>query len=147
MPKAPAAKKKKYDDEEGADKKEDKKKKDKQIPRAARFSLKFLTMLKQIQLEVSSTNGTTLPGYREGIDYLGLSHKYRTPGLQFIGGLQDDKIRYKLAQGGHLSQNPLQINQYIQLNGLDIKGSGTLEPFDGFRINLNFDQQTQQHQL
>ena len=140
MPKAPAsAKKKKYDDEETPEKKEDKKKKDKELSKAARFSLKFLTMIKQVQLEVSATNGTTLPGYNEGIDYLGMNHKYQTPGFGFLAGLQDPKIRYKLAEEGHLSQDSRLINRYIQLEGLDLKGSGTLEPFDGFRINLNFE--------
>lgn len=96
-------------------------------------------MLKQISIDLSSTNGTTLPGYKRGLDYLGINDKYKTPGLPFIAGFQDPKVRYKLAEGGHLSQNPLQINRYIQLEGLEIKGTGTLEPFDGFRINLNFE--------
>lgn len=138
-PKSPAsAKKKKYDDDE-TPKKDDKKKKDLEISNAARITLKFLTMLKQVQLDVTSTNGTTLPGYKHSMDYLGLNDKYKTPGLPFLAGMQDPNIRYKLAEGGHLSQNPLQINRYIQLQGLELKGSGTLEPFDGFRINLNFE--------
>lgn len=138
-PKSPgSSKKKKYDDEESP-KKDDKKKKDLEISNAARITLKFLTMLKQVQLDVTSTNGTTLPGYKRGMDYLGLNDKYKTPGLPFLAGMQDPNIRYKLAEGGHLSQNPLQINRYIQLEGLELKGSGTLEPFDGFRINLNFE--------
>ena len=141
MPKVPgSAKKKKYDEEETTPKsKEDKKKKDFEISKPSRVSLKFITMLKQISIDLSSTNGTTLPGYKRGLDYLGINDKYKTPGLPFIAGFQDPKVRYKLAEGGHLSQNPLQINRYIQLEGLEIKGTGTLEPFDGFRINLNFE--------
>lgn len=137
LPKSPGGKKKKYDDDDGNNKKEDKK--DQELGGFAKATLKFLTMVKQFQLDVNSTNGTTLPGYRRGVDYLGMSNKYKAPGFAFIAGMQDDNIRYKLAEGGHLSQNPLQINRYIQLNGLEIKGSGTVEPFEGFRINLNFE--------
>ena len=60
-------------------------------------------MLKQISIDLSSTNGTTLPGYKRGLDYLGINDKYKTPGLPFIAGFQDPKVRYKLAEGGHLS--------------------------------------------
>ncbi|MFM9944022.1 MAG: cell surface protein SprA, partial [Bacteroidia bacterium] len=140
MPKVPKSKKKKFDDDEDSPKKkEETKKKDLEISSAVRFTLKFLTMLKQVQLDVSSVNGTSLPGYKQSIDYLGLSNKYKTPGIAFIAGFQDPDIRYKLAKGNHLSVNPMQINRFTQLEGLDIKGSGTLEPFDGFRINLNFE--------
>jgi cell surface protein SprA len=140
QPKTPkSAKKKKYDDEETPGKKDDKKKKDIEISNGARATLKFVTMVKQLQLDLSSTNGTTLPGYKHSIDYFGLSDKYKTPGVSFLAGFQDPKLRYTMAEKGALSQNPLQINRYIQLEGLELKGTGTLEPFDGFRINLNFE--------
>jgi len=132
-------KKKKYDDEESSPTKKDDKKKTIELSGAARSTLKFLTMVKQIQLDVNSTNGTTLPGYSLGTDYLGMNHKYQQPGLKFIAGFQDSSIRHNLAKGGFLAQNPLQINRYIQLEGMEFKGSGTIEPFDGFRINLNFE--------
>ncbi len=146
MPKSTnSAKKKKYDEDEDVpktktdNKKPAPKKKDVQLSSPARTTLKFLTMLKQIQLDVSSTNGTTLPGYKHSIDYFGLSHKYQTPGVPFLAGFQDPKLRYTLAKQGALSQNPMQINRYIQLEGLELKGSSTIEPLDGFRINLNFE--------
>ena len=132
-------KKKKFDDEEGEAPKKGDKKKGPELNGFAKNTLRFITMVKQFQLDVNSTNGTTLPGYSRGVDYLGNSHKYSTPGAKFITGFQDKNIRYKLAEGGHLSQNPLQINRYIQLEGLEIKGSATVEPFSGFRINLNFE--------
>lgn len=146
MPKPPKSKrKKKFEEDEDQDvkpadkKKEDKKKQEIEISNTARITLKLLTLVKQLQLDVSSTNGISLPGYQRGIDYLGMNDKFKTPGIPFVIGMQDANIRYKLAEGNHLSQNPLQINRFTQLNGLDIKGSGTLEPFAGFRINLNLE--------
>ncbi len=139
QPKSAKKKKRKYDDEEGEAPKKDDKKKPLEISSFTRTTLKFLTMVKQVQMDVSSTNGTTLPGYARTTDYLGMNNKYKTPGYKFIAGFQDPEIRYKLAEGGHLSQNPLQINRYMQLEGLELKGSGTIEPFDGFRITLNFE--------
>ena len=138
--KAPKPKKKAVDDDDvsAAPKKGDKKK-EIELSGAGRFVLKFLTMAKQFQLDVNSTNGTTLPGYRRGINYLGMNHENQTPGFKFLAGFQDKNIRYDLARGGHLSENPLQISRFMQLNALELKGQGTIEPFDGFRILINFE--------
>lgn len=132
-------KKKKYDEDAGDAPKKPDNKKTPELGTFAKTTLRFVTMVKQFQLDVNVTNGTTLPGYNRGVDYLGYSHKYQAPGAPFILGFQDKNIRYNLAEGGHLSRNPLQINRYIQLEGVDIKGSATVEPFNGFRINLNFE--------
>ncbi|MCB9252066.1 MAG: cell surface protein SprA [Flavobacteriales bacterium] len=121
------------------DDEDDPKKKKEGMNAFARTTLGFITMLKQFQLDYNITNGTTLPGYTRGVDYLGHNQKYNTPGAKFILGFQDPEIRYKLAEGGHLSTNPLQINRYIQLEGVEMKGSATVEPFNSFRINLNFE--------
>ncbi|MCC6722256.1 MAG: cell surface protein SprA [Bacteroidia bacterium] len=138
----PKAKPKKYDDDDTESKPINKgknTKKDVELSNTARFILRFVTMVKQFQTDISSTNGITMPGYNKSIDYLGYNNKYKSPGFGFILGFQDPDIRYKLAKDGHLSQNPNQINRYIQLKGLEIRGSATLEPFDGFRISLNFE--------
>lgn len=138
----PKSKPKKYDDDDETKPKPKNTSKDKkeiEISDGLRFVLRFVTLIKQFQTEINSTNGITLPGYNKSIDYLGYNHKYKTPGIGFIIGLQDPQIRYKLAKNGHLSHYPNQINRYIQLTGLEIRGSATLEPFDGFRITLNFE--------
>lgn len=142
---ASKAKKKKYDDddEEGKTPKKEDKNKVKHLSSIARGTLKFLTMAKQVQLDLNSTNGTMLPGYSRTVNFLGLNNEFKTPGLGFVFGAQDPQIRYDLAEGGHLTQNSLQINRYIELKGNEVKGSGILEPFDGFRINLNFERRYQ----
>jgi cell surface protein SprA len=101
---------------------------------------RFLMMMKQVQLSVTQTNGITLPGFTEDIQYLGQNFNVNAPGLPFIIGLQDDQIRYDLATNGFLSSSELQNNRFLQLSSINYNGKATLEPIKNFRITLNYQQ-------
>ena len=135
----PIKKKKKSDEDSPADPNA-KKKKEPQITQAGRSIGRFMMMLKQAQLSVTSTNGTTLPGFGEDIQYLGQNFNVNAPGWPFILGIQDSDIRYQLAQNGHLASSDLQNNRYLELSSVTYNGKATLEPIKNFRVTLNYQQ-------
>ncbi|MBO6518266.1 MAG: cell surface protein SprA, partial [Bacteroidia bacterium] len=102
----------------------------------------FFLMVKQVQMTYTATNGTTLPGFTQDIQYLGRNFDLGTPSWPFILGLQDPNLRYDLAREGHLTLDTIQNNRFIQLSGENLTGSATLEPFRNFRITLNITKRT-----
>ena len=99
-------------------------------------------MMKQAQLTYTETNGTTLPGFNQDIQYLGHNFDLQTPSWPFIFGLQDPEIRYDLARNGFMTNDTAQNNRFLQLSGQNLTGSATLEPFRNFRITLNITKRT-----
>lgn len=130
----PKQKKKPADDEE----EDPKKKKEKELSPLARGTGRFLLMFKQAQLTLTKTDGITLPGFNKSIDIFGQNLGYNAPGWDYLLGGQDPTIRYRMAEQGLLSNNPLQNNRYLQLSSMDINGRATVEPFTDFRISLDF---------
>ena len=135
--KGPASAKKGDEDED-----EDKKKKKEGLSPFAKGVGAFFLMVKQAQITYTETNGTTLPGFNQDIQYLGRNFDLATPTWPFILGLQDPELRYDLARRGFMTNDTLQNNRYIELSAVNMTGSATLEPFRNFRINLNFTKRT-----
>ena len=135
MPAQPKKPKKKSDEEEEED---PNKKKEKELSPLAKNAGKFLLMFKQAQITITKTDGITLPGFNKRIDLFGQNFAYNAPGWDYLLGGQDPTIRYRMAENGLLSSNPLQNNRYLQLSSVDINGRATIEPFDNFRISLDF---------
>jgi cell surface protein SprA len=128
---------KKDTDELEEDSKEEKKKKG-EIGKTTRGVFKFLMMLKQAQVGVTLTDGTTLPGFNQSIDAIGQNFGSNAPGLPFIFGAQNEDFRNQIARNGFLTRDTNQIARYLSLNAIDINGSATIEPIKGFRISLSF---------
>ena len=116
----------------------DDKKKKGEVSEGTKGLLRFLMMLKQAQVTTNFTDGTTLPGFTKSIDAIGQNFANNTPGLPFIFGAQNENFRNSIAQNGFLTRDTNQIARFINLSGLDINGSATVEPIKGFRINLSF---------
>jgi cell surface protein SprA len=124
---------------------DDKKKKDRkkgELSPVAKGIGGFILMIKQAQLTYTSTNGTTLPGFNQNVQYLGRNFDLNTPSWPFILGIQDPDLRFDLARDGFLTSDTLQNNSFMQLSGVNITGSATLEPFKNFRITLNISKRT-----
>lgn len=136
----PIKKKPKKDEDSPADPNAKKKSNEQSITPAGRAVGRFFMMLKQAQLSITQTNGITLPGFGEDIQYLGQNFNANAPGWPFILGIQDPEIRYDLARNGHLSVSDLQNNRFIQLASTNYNGKATLEPIKNFRITLNYQQ-------
>ncbi len=117
---------------------EDEEKKREGMSEGTKGLIKMFMLVKQAQIGITKTDGTTLPGFTKEMNAIGQNFANNTPGLPFIFGGQDETFRQQIAANGFLTTDPNQIARYISLDGLDINGSATLEPFKGFRISLKF---------
>ena len=129
---SPRRQRKDTDDEENPDAKKE------GMSAGTKGLLQFLMMLKQAQVGLNFTNGTTLPGFTKSIDYVGQNFKNNTPGWPFIFGAQNENFRQEIAANGFLTQDVNQIARYLSLSSMDLNGSATVEPFKGFRISVTF---------
>ena len=94
----PAPRKRPTKDVEDEDEKVNKKKEGMSSGTKALF--KFLMMVKQAQVGINLTDGTTLPGFTKEINAIGQNFANNTPGLPFIFGAQDEDFRKKIAANG-----------------------------------------------
>lgn len=93
------------------------------------------TLVKNVQVNYTETNGTMLPGYLPSIGFLGSSR----PSLGFVMGLQDDDVRYEAAKRGWLTNYPEFNQSFTQINNKQIMGTANLEPFPDLKIDLSAD--------
>ncbi|MFC2175639.1 cell surface protein SprA, partial [Bacteroidota bacterium] len=107
----------------------------------------FLLMVKSVNVTYSESNGTLLPGYKPKTKYLGLDDGMSNMGgfVPFIFGWQgrvfDDvntgyDIREEAIKGGWITDDTLQSSALVQSQSSSLNLRATLEPFDGFRIDL-----------
>ena len=117
---------------------EDDEKAENEISPAVRALFKGIMMLKQAQVSINTTDGTTIPGFLKVMDFFGQNFKHDVPGFPFILGSQDPELRYGFAQSGFMTTDTLQNARFLQMSSLTLTGSATIEPFDGFRISVSF---------
>ncbi|MBB3699010.1 cell surface protein SprA [Flammeovirga yaeyamensis] len=98
--------------------------------------IRFLTMLKDIDMTYSENNATTLPGYMPTAEYVGLDSKTNAPGLPFLLGSQDPSIRFKAAENGWLAPSEYLNNQFVQTKREEYRVRANLEPFRDFKVTL-----------
>ncbi len=134
----PQPKEKKKDEDEEESEEDPKKKKEKEYSNFAKNLGQLILMVKQAQISFTQTQGTTLPGFNKDINIFGNNLENNAPGWDFILGRQNPKLRYELAENGHLSNNSLQNNYYTELNSLDFNATTTLEPLKDLRIQMTF---------
>ncbi len=98
----------------------------------------FITMFKNASLNIQRKEGTELPGFAYRPDYFGQNFKHLQPGLGFVFGLQNENLRYDLANSGALKNDSRQANFFKNNFTQNISGSVTVEPIKDFRIRLDF---------
>ncbi len=107
----------------------------------------MLMMVKSANVTYSETNGTSLPGYRPKTNYFGIDQSMGNQSgfVPFLFGWQsrsfDDvntgyDIRTEAIRGGWISTDPLQNNALTQSTSSSLNLRATLEPIDGFRIDV-----------
>ncbi len=97
--------------------------------------LKFVMMTKNASLSYTIANGTYLPGYRGGIDILGMDLEKQAPGWGFVFGDQRD-IRPSLIQNNLLSKDSLFNNAYANRSNNNLNARVSLEPTKNMKIEL-----------
>ncbi len=94
----------------------------------------FLTSVKNMQVNYTQNNGTVLPGFTQGVGFLGSSK----PTLGFIFGSQED-VRYEAAKNGWLT-NYQEFNQnFTQVTNKTFKATANVDLFPDFKIDLTLD--------
>ena len=99
----------------------------------------FGTMLRKVQVTYRNTNSLTLPGFAPQAGFMG-QMKYNdlyAPGFDFAFGFFDDSFVEKAKNNGWLSGDTtvVQPASRTMTNDFDVKV--TLEPFPGFKIQVN----------
>ena len=99
----------------------------------------FGTMLRKVQVTYRNTNSLTLPGFAPQAGFMG-QNRYNdmyAPGFDFAFGFFDDSFVEKAKNNGWLSGDTtvVQPASRSMTNDFDVKV--TLEPFPGFKIQVN----------
>ena len=110
--------------------------KPKQVSPVVKHLVNFVFSVKNVSVNYSETNGTSLPGYIRQSEILGLDLGKNSPGIPFILGSQKD-IRSDAAFNGWLTEDTLLNVQYSKNFQQNLTGRANIEPFPGFRIDLN----------
>ncbi len=96
-------------------------------------------MAKNVTFTYSETNATNLPGFKPKPKYFGQDFDLSAPGLDFIFGSQDTKVKSRAAENGWLTNSSNMFNQFMSASSKNFRANATLEPFPDFRIQMNWD--------
>ena len=99
----------------------------------------FGTMFRKIQVTYRNTNSLTLPGFAPQAGFMG-QQRYNNlyaPGFDFaFGGFGDDYVE-KAKNNGWLSNDTTVVQPATRTRTEDFDAKLTLEPFPGFKIQVN----------
>lgn len=102
-----------------------------------------VTMFKRIQLSYSENRGTTIPGFMEKPEILGLGSGFSAPGWSFIAGGQPDFDEGgwldRAAEKGWISNNCFFNAEMLQKRANTLSLKAKIEPVRDFSIDLNVD--------
>lgn len=99
----------------------------------------FGTMLRKVQVTYRNTNSLTLPGFAPQAGFMG-QHKYNdlyAPGFDFAFGFFGDDFVEKAKTNGWLSGDTTVVQPATRTITNDFDVKVTLEPFPGFKIQVN----------
>jgi cell surface protein SprA len=99
--------------------------------------MKFLMMTKNITVNATINDGTTLPGFKPRPQYLGQNFDNQGPGWEFIAAIQNPDYRNIAARNGWVSKDPRLTSFYMQNYSERYTGKATLEPITDLRVEVN----------
>lgn len=108
-----------------------------------KYVLRGLMSMRQINLSYTVTEGTSLPGYSPGVDYVGWNDALNAPGWDFILGSQEAEINRRAADRGWLARSRFQNMPYTQNISENLTARTSLEPLPDFRLQLDAKMTTQ----
>lgn len=105
---------------------------------AARIFGKLITSVKQVNLSVSETGNTRLPGYMDSTQYVGQNWKSMQPGMDFVFGRQPDTSWLNQAARDKLISTDSFFNTIFQQNySQRLTLTAQLEPVRDLTISVN----------
>jgi len=102
-----------------------------------RATVRAILGVKNASFTYSETYGTMVPGYTPYSEFLGSDWGKSAPGAPFIFGYQDDDFPFRAARNGWLTTDTIMNSQYTKTFLNNFSGRMSIEPFDGFRVELN----------
>jgi cell surface protein SprA len=98
-------------------------------------TLRFLMMLRSINVSWSQGKGTILPGYMYSPDLFGINFKTNSPGFLYVFGGQPD-IQQMAKDGDWISKDTRLNTPFSNNFNQTISARAQLEPFKEFRIDV-----------
>lgn len=99
--------------------------------------LKFLMSVKEVTFNYSILEGTFLPGYLPNSGLLGMDRTFSNPGLAFLFGSQDPRVRNELAIRGLMAPSAELTTPFEQNRSVNLTLGAIIEPFKDFQVVLN----------
>ena len=110
--------------------------------------MRFAMMVRKFRVNYTEGKGTTIPGFEEDSEILGMDHGFGAPGWSFISGIQP-KINRRAEQetGDYLDEarsnewivpNAFQSAPVLQFENENLDSRLSLEPFTDFKIDVDF---------
>lgn len=104
------------------------------------YFFRSMMMLRSISLSYKNNSGTLINGYLPETSYLG-GQNYNNlyaPGWLYLAGWSQKNIVETFAKNGWLTKDTLFNMPMNYVNGEEIRGRASIEPFNNVRIDLNF---------
>ena len=100
---------------------------------------KIVLSIKNFSLNYTESKGTLLPGYIRTSELLGqdLYSGGPAPGWGFVFGQQDSMFKYRAANNKWITRDSTMNNQFTNTLTRNLTLRSTVEPLNGFRIELN----------
>ncbi len=113
--------------------------KDNILKTIARHTVNMLIGVKNVQLSYTITGATTLPGYKNDINYFGSKKgpiDGLAPGLKFISGIRKTGYFKEFADNELIEKDTNIVSPILYVNGKNINARSSIEPFESLRIEL-----------
>ena len=102
----------------------------------AKYFVNLLTMLKSVNVDLTQTSQTLLPGFSVMPQALGMNFQHMAPGWTFILGSQDPDIREIASQNGWMYKNALLTQTFRQQSSERLNIQARLLPLPDISIQL-----------
>jgi cell surface protein SprA len=101
--------------------------------------LRTVMSVRNISLNYSEINSTTLPGYLPQTNYFGGEsfNGTKAPGFAFLTGRQDREFAGRAANNGWITTDPAMTDPYVMSHSQNFTVRSTIEPIKGLKIDLN----------
>ncbi len=105
--------------------------------KAVKGFLRFLMMLRSVNISLNERRGTVLPGYLPNVFLFGLDSGFAAPGVDFILGSQSTDIKNNAVNNNWLATSEFLTFPFTQYLNEDLKITGNIEPFSDLRIQFS----------
>lgn len=133
--------------------KKEKEKKDRQPTLVEKILVRPLLSLRKAKFSYQENLGTVVPGFMDSPRFFGLSNQFTSPGWDFVFGLQPNITKIegqavqnnwltKGANNGWFTTDRFLSQQVLQVKRFDFSANVDIEPFNDFRIKLDFKKNT-----